>query len=168
MIQLAQATLRQSITMATNRQCAFGMGCFWAPQKRFSSLPGVQSSSVGYAGGLNTSPSYSSVCQGDGHIETVSVEYNDDEISYAALLDVFFDRDVQEFASGKGQYSNVIWVKNEAERTAAEERKQQLTEAGDAKAEMFSIRELTNYYVAETYHLNYLQKQTPRTIMLVV
>jgi len=36
----------------------FGMGCFWGAEKMFWKLPGVVSTSVGYAGGITPNPTY--------------------------------------------------------------------------------------------------------------
>jgi hypothetical protein len=41
---------------------------------------------------------------GDGHIEAVRVQYDDTEISYEQILDIFFDRDISAFGNGLGQY----------------------------------------------------------------
>src|SRR4029434_1396813 len=52
----------------------FGMGCFWGAEKGFWLLPGVHSTSVGYAGGYTQNPSYEEVCSGQtGHAEVVRV-----------------------------------------------------------------------------------------------
>ena len=59
----------------------FGMGCFWAPQEAFESIPGVESARVGYASVEPQSsieaPSYFSVCQGNGYTEAVEVTFNE-------------------------------------------------------------------------------------------
>ena len=59
----------------------FGMGCFWAPQGAFESIPGVESARVGYASvepqSSTEAPSYFSVCQGNGYTEAVEVTFNE-------------------------------------------------------------------------------------------
>ena len=53
----------------------FGAGCFWHIQDRFKKVKGVSSTSVGYSGGKNDSPTYEQVCNGDtGHAEVVEVD----------------------------------------------------------------------------------------------
>ena len=42
----------------------FGMGCFWGAERRFWEMPGVWSTSVGYAGGHTPNPTYEEVCSG--------------------------------------------------------------------------------------------------------
>ena len=50
----------------------FGCGCFWGAEKCFWKLPGVITTSVGYAGGKMKNPSYNDVCGGyTGHAEVV-------------------------------------------------------------------------------------------------
>ena len=42
----------------------FGCGCFWGAEKCFWKLPGVVTTSVGYAGGEKSNPNYYEVCSG--------------------------------------------------------------------------------------------------------
>ena len=53
-------------TPLTNPQeeVLFGCGCFWGAEKGFWKLPGVVSTSVGYAGGDTNNPTYNQVCSG--------------------------------------------------------------------------------------------------------
>jgi peptide-methionine (S)-S-oxide reductase len=64
----------------------FGMGCFWGAERLFWELPGVWSTSVGYAGGFTLNPSYPEVCSGDtGHTEVVRVVFDPKRIRYPDL-----------------------------------------------------------------------------------
>jgi len=42
----------------------FGMGCFWGAERLFWKIPGVYSTSVGYAGGYTPNPTYAQLCSG--------------------------------------------------------------------------------------------------------
>ena len=108
----------------------FGMGCFWAPQDRFDTVPGVVSTTVGYGwASLGPAPSrvptYDSVCGGDGFTEALRVEFDPSVISYDTLLDRFFDfHDATidlgpDATGGSSQYMSVIWAQNEEKALVA-------------------------------------------------
>src|SRR5262250_1886065 len=70
----------------------FGMGCFWGAERKFWSVPGVISTAVGYAGGHTPNAHYREVCSGlTGHTEVVRVIFDPKAVSYATLLDVFWE-----------------------------------------------------------------------------
>src|SRR5262249_55086813 len=70
----------------------FGLGCFWGEEKTFWQLPGVWSTSVGYAGGVTPNPSYEEVCTArTGHAEVVRVVFDPSKLPYDDLLRVFWE-----------------------------------------------------------------------------
>ena len=65
----------------------FGCGCFWGAEKCFWKLPGVVTTSVGYAGGDKSIPTYYEVCSGlTGHSEVVRVIWDKNEIDISLSL----------------------------------------------------------------------------------
>ena len=73
-------------------QALLGLGCFWGAERIFWKLDGVYVTSVGYAGGTDTAPTYETVCSGrTGHAEMVHIVFDPKVITYAALLKVFFE-----------------------------------------------------------------------------
>ena len=75
-----------------SERAIFGLGCFWGAERVFWQLDGVTSTAVGYAGGITTNPTYREVCSGGtGHTEAVLVVYDPKQISYAALLKIFWE-----------------------------------------------------------------------------
>ena len=70
----------------------FGLGCFWGAEEIFWQVPGVWSTSVGYAGGTTPNPSYEEVCSGrTGHTEAVRVVFDPAKVSYADLVATFYE-----------------------------------------------------------------------------
>jgi peptide-methionine (S)-S-oxide reductase len=71
---------------------AFAAGCFWGVEDAFRHVPGVVATAVGYAGGHTTDPDYPKVCtHTTGHAETVLVEFDPKRVTYAKLLQAFWD-----------------------------------------------------------------------------
>ena len=97
----------------------FGCGCFWGAEKCFWKLPGVITTSVGYAGGDKSNPTYYEVCSGlTGHSEVVRVIWNKSEIDISDLLKMFWEchDPTQNNRQGNDmgtQYRSAIYYKNE-------------------------------------------------------
>jgi len=68
---------------------------------------------VGYTGGASASPTYRSVCAGDGHTEALRVEFDPSRLSFEDLITVFFEdpqvRDVFGGRACKAQYKTAVW-----------------------------------------------------------
>ncbi len=74
------------------RTAIFALGCFWGAERLFWQTPGVFSTAVGYAGGSTPNPTYEEVCSGrTGHTEVVLVAYDPEQVSFDALLRVFWE-----------------------------------------------------------------------------
>ncbi|MDO9495746.1 MAG: peptide-methionine (S)-S-oxide reductase MsrA, partial [Nocardioides sp.] len=70
----------------------FGLGCFWGAEEIYWQIPGVWSTSVGYAGGHTPHPSYDEVCSGrTAHTEAVRIVFDPARVSYADLVKRFFE-----------------------------------------------------------------------------
>jgi peptide-methionine (S)-S-oxide reductase len=160
--------LSRSCLQMSKQEATLGMGCFWGPQEKFDKMTGIKDSKAGYSGGDNLNPTYKSVCSGDGHIEAVRIEYDDSEVSYDEILDVFFDRDVNSFGNGMGQYQSTIWTENATQKELVEKRLNDLSLKNDPRSKLVTVREKETFYVAETYHQKYNTKQFPRYIVLAI
>ncbi|EIM78562.1 peptide methionine sulfoxide reductase [Nitritalea halalkaliphila LW7] len=68
-------------------------GCFWCIEAPLQELEGVLEVISGYTGGKEKNPTYEQVASGQtGHYEAVQVTFDPEVISYAELLDVFWQQ----------------------------------------------------------------------------
>ena len=145
----------------------FGLGCFWGAEEIFWQVPGVWSTSVGYAGGVTPNPTYEEVCTGrTGHTEAVRVGFDPAVVSYADLVKQFFEvhDPTQGMRQGNDigtQYRSAIYYTSEEQRAVAEEAK--ATYSAFLQARGFDrvgteIAPLGPFYYAEDYHQQYLAK----------
>ena len=137
-------------------------GCFWGLEMLMQSIPGVIDAESGYANGTGKNDAKYSIITGGrtGFRETVKVTYDPDEVSLDALLAYFYVIDPT-VANRQGndvgsQYQTGVYYTNDeaketVERIAAIER-------GRSKRFEVEIGPLVNYYPAEEYHQNYLEK----------
>jgi peptide-methionine (S)-S-oxide reductase len=152
---------------AGSETAEFGMGCFWGAEKLFWQTPGVISTGVGYAGGYTPNPTYEEVCTGrTGHIETVRVVFDPKRITYSELLKIFWEEHDPTQGMRQGgdrgtQYRSAILTHGETQQREAEASRgafqERLTAAGKGKITA-EIRPATDFYFAEDYHQQYLQK----------
>ncbi|MEU4244436.1 peptide-methionine (S)-S-oxide reductase MsrA [Actinoplanes sp. NPDC026619] len=143
----------------------FGLGCFWGAERIFWRLPGVYSTSVGYAGGFTRNPTYEETCSGStGHAEVVQVVYDPSRIAYEDLLKAFWENHdpTQGMRQGNDvgtQYRSAIYTTSDeqlATAKASEEAFQPVvTKAGRGRITT-EIQPLTTYFYAEDYHQQYL------------
>ena len=78
------------------QQALFGGGCFWCVEAVFLQLQGVKKVTSGYAGGHTLNPSYEDICRGDsGHAEVILIDFDEQQISYSQLLNVFSPHMIQ-------------------------------------------------------------------------
>ncbi len=138
-------------------------GCFWGLEQYLGNLPGVVDTEVGYANGKTENPSYEQVCrENTGHAETVRVEYDDDIISLPFLLERYFEVIDPTSLNRQGgdvgsQYRTGIYYTAEQDRQTAEQALMDLQQK-HRKRVAVELCPLENYYPAEEYHQNYLEK----------
>jgi peptide-methionine (S)-S-oxide reductase len=145
----------------------FGLGCFWGAEEIYWQMPGVWSTSVGYAGGHTSHPSYEEVCSGmTGHTEAVRIVFDPAKVSYADLVKVFFEvhDPTQGMRQGNDvgtQYRSTIYTTTDEQAEVARE----LTERYAAELDRRGLGPITTeigpapaYYYAEDLHQQYLAK----------
>ncbi len=145
----------------------FAMGCFWGAERLFWQQEGVYSTAVGYAGGITPNPTYEEVCSGrTGHTEVVMVFYRPEAISYARLLQLFWESHdpTQGMRQGNDrgtQYRSAIYstsAEQLAQALASQQRFQQALSASGYSMITTEIKSLEAFYYAEDYHQQYLGK----------
>ena len=138
-------------------------GCFWGMEQLMQSIPGVLDAESGYANGTcEADADYQTVCKGDtGFRETVRVEYDPKQVSLDALLLAYFyviDPTVENRQGNDrgSQYQTGVYYTNES----AKETVERIAEIERGRREKFfvEIGPLKNYYPAEAYHQDYLEK----------
>ena len=145
----------------------FGMGCFWGAERRFWQVPGVYTTSAGYAGGYTRNPSYEEVCTGrTGHTEAVMVVYDPAQVSYDDLLKVFWETHDPTTGYRQGndvgtQYRSAIYTTTDEQldqsKRSADVYQASLTPLGFGQITT-EVKSLDEYYFAEEVHQQYLGK----------
>jgi peptide-methionine (S)-S-oxide reductase len=148
-------------------EAQFAMGCFWGAERLFWKIPGVVSTSVGYAGGYTPNPTYEEVCSGrTGHTEIVRVFFDPAQVSYDALLKAFWERHdpTQGLRQGNdigSQYRSAIYYFDDAQRASIESSRegyQRSLDAAKLGPITTEIRPAPEFFAAEDYHQQYLAK----------
>ena len=154
---LSAALAATAIPAGAAQQTAYlSGGCFWCVEADFEKVQGVGDVVSGFTGGTTANPSYGS--SGD-HIEAVEVPFDDSQISYREIYDLFL-RSIDpldaggQFCDRGREYTTAIFVENEEQRQAAE--------AAVAEAEsqlgqgiVTPVREVGTFYPVGDYHQDY-------------
>lgn len=146
-----------------NKTIYFAGGCFWGTEHYFKMIKGVIGTTVGYANSIMENPSYKDVCSGDTlAAETVKVDYDPSLVSLEFLTRMFFHAIDPTSLNRQGndigtQYrTGIYYTDNEdlAEIYKVFEEQRSTTE-GEIVVE---VKALQNFYAAEDYHQDYLDK----------
>jgi len=140
-------------------------GCFWGMEEIIRKLPGTLETTVGYTGGSIRNPIYKEVCTGaTGHAETIQIVFDPKKMSFRELLGYFFrmhdpttlNRQHNDVGT---QYRSAIFYHSEEQKRTAEEVKREVESAGKWRRPVVTeISPATEFYPAEDYHQDYLQK----------
>ena len=149
----------------SQQTASFAAGCFWGVEARFRDHAGVVDAVSGYMGGHQENPTYQQVCSGEtGHAEAVQVTYDDGEVSFEDLLDLFFEmhnpttlnRQGPDFGS---QYRSAVFWHSEEQRDAAEKKIVELNQSGKwPNPVVTEVTQAKTFWPAEEYHQRYLEK----------
>lgn len=157
--------------MNSGEKATFGAGCFWKTEDAFRRLSGVLSTSVGYMGGHFPNPSYLDVLSRiTGHAEVAQIAYNPQEISYEALLAVFWSIHDPTQLNRQGpdrgeQYRSIIFYHTPEQKLIATASKGQLQLSGKFQQDIVTLIEPAgDYYLADQSHQQYLEKKQARSV----
>src|SRR2546423_748675 len=148
-------------------QVVFGMGCFWGAERVFWQAPGVYTTAAGYAGGYTPNPTYEEVCGGStGHTEAVLAVFDPKATSFEEMLRLFWEghdptQGMRQGDDAGTQYRSAILTTSDGPREAAELSRdmfqERLSEKGYGPITT-EIAPLDEFYYAEDYHQQYLEK----------
>jgi len=148
----------------TRQVAVFAGGCFWGVQGVYQHVAGVSSAVSGYAGGDKRSARYETVGGGDsGHAEAVQITFDPRQVSYGALLQIFFSvahdpTQLNRQGPDVGtQYRSAIFP---ADAKQAEVAKAYIAQLNAARVFggpiVTTIEPDRTFYAAEDYHQDYL------------
>lgn len=146
-----------------SEKATFAAGCFWSVEVDYRNTPGVTDVRVGYTGGHADDPSYEQVCSGStGHAEAVEVTFDPEQVSYAELVDRFWDLHDPTQVNRQGpdvgtQYRSAIFTHSPEQAEAAAESKAR-AQLGFARPIATEITAASTFWPAEEYHQQYLVK----------
>lgn len=138
-------------------------GCFWGLQKYMDQFDGVIETTVGYANGNTTSPTYEEVkSQKSGHAETVKVDYDENVISAQELIRKYYKVIDPTSLNKQGEdegasYRTGIYCTCDEDFQAARFVSNEVQKENE-KPVVVEIEPLKNFYPAEEYHQKYLEK----------
>ena len=142
--------------LRAQKEAVVGLGCFWEPSEELLKVDGIIETRVGYAGGpKNMKPNYESVCAGDGNVEAVQIFYDDEKLSYEAVLDA---ARTTAKPGPKRQYNAVVFTRND----------DQFQRATKWTKNDFTVEGIETFWIAETYHQEYWQKNRPRFVAFAI
>jgi peptide-methionine (S)-S-oxide reductase len=154
-----------NITNKNNLQHAtLAGGCFWCIEGAFSQVKGIYSAVSGYMGGHSENPTYESVCKGNtGHAEVVQLSFDDSEITFQEIIEIFFTLHNPTQLNRQGndvgtQYRSAIFYHDESQKQLAEKNIQELN--ADQVFEQDVVTQVCaaeHFYSGEEYHQDYFK-----------
>lgn len=147
----------------------FAGGCFWCMVQPFDTQPGILSVRSGYTGGHTVNPTYEQVkSHTTGHTEAVKITFDPAIISYAQLVEIYWQQTDPTDAMGQFQdrgdnYRPVIFVNSAAQREIATRSRQRLIDQNPFDDPIVTqIEDAQPFYEAEEYHQDFYKKNPTR------
>ncbi len=156
-------TVDPNINVENLKEIHFAGGCFWGVEEYFSRVPGVYDVVSGYANGNTENPSYEEVCyKNTGHAETVKISYDPNIVSLKTLTEHLFKIINPTLKNRQGndvgsQYRTGVYYTDESDQPVIQEVFTTEQQKYDQPI-VTELKPLENFYEAEDYHQDYLQK----------
>ena len=154
---------QQTNDMTQTKEIYLAGGCFWGTEHFLKQVRGVVATEVGYANGHTERPTYEEVCQHHtGFAETVRVTYAPEQLSLRQLLDLYF-LTIDPTTIGRpggdigDQYRTGIYYTDSLDLETIRAALATLQSQYTAPLQI-EVKPLTNFYNAEEYHQDYLDK----------
>ncbi|MFK8282686.1 peptide-methionine (R)-S-oxide reductase MsrB [Capnocytophaga cynodegmi] len=145
------------------KEIYFAGGCFWGTEHFFKQIRGVVATQVGYANGNTQKPSYEEVyTDKTGFTETVKVVYDPKQVDLQLLLDLFYETIDPTSLNKQGndigtRYRTGIYTIDDSDREMISKSLNELASKYNQPIVVENLP-LKNFYDAEEYHQNYLDK----------
>lgn len=142
-------------------------GCFWCTEAVFNDVIGVERVESGYIGGAVDHPTYKQVCGGDtGHAEAIRITFDNDQLHYGDLLDMFFATHDPTQRNRQGndvgtQYRSAIFPHSPEQRAEAQAAIARAAAEWPAPI-VTTIEPLASWWPAEDYHQEYWDREGQR------
>ena len=149
--------------IGSERDIYLAAGCFWGAEKYLKLIEGVTFTEVGFANGNTENPTYKEVYTDQtGYAETVHLRYNPSVVSLRFLLEMYFKAIDPTSLNKQGEdegsrYRTGIYYSDSADRTV-------IDEVVEEEAKKYGlplcveVEPLRNFYPADEYHQDYLDK----------
>jgi len=149
--------------MASFKEIYLAGGCFWGTEHYFKQVRGVVDTETGFANGHLDNPSYKQVKAGDtGFAETVRIQYDPEAVSLELLLDLYFKSidplSLNRQGEDEGtQYRTGIYFTDPSDLPVIDKVYDAVEKAAGQPLAVEKLP-LQNFFPAEDYHQDYLDK----------
>ena len=159
----AQTPSKPTQHLAGMKEIYLAGGCFWGTEHFFKQVRGVTSTEVGYANGHTSDPTYEQVCSHTtGFAEAVHLQYAPDQLTLSKILELYFLTIDPTSLNRQGgdvgdQYRTGIYYTDSTDLPVIQAALSAL-QSKYSKPLAIELAPLKNFYNAEDYHQDYLDK----------
>lgn len=145
------------------KEVYFAGGCFWGTEHFFQQIRGVVSTEVGYANGNKKNPTYEEVVSHTtGFTEVVKVKYDPEVVDLKLLIELYFKTidptSLNKQGNDRGDNYRTGIYSTDKETEAVIKAEVAKLAKNYAQPVVVETIPLKNFYAAESYHQDYLDK----------